>query len=61
MIDGGRAAGRETPIKYYNGLLSDILQVNNFNNLPITSQCNRELKTIQSSLNVKDVWAIKRK
>lgn len=47
--------------KYYNGLLSDILQVNNLNNLPITPRCDRQLTLIQNSLNSKRIWAIKRK
>lgn len=47
--------------KYYNGLLSDVLQVNNGNNLPITARCDRQLTLIQNSLNSKRVWAIKRK
>lgn len=47
--------------KYYNGLLSDVLQVNNLNNLPITPRCDRQLTLIQNSLNSKRIWAIKRK
>lgn len=47
--------------KYYNGLLSDLLQVNNLNNLPITARCDRQLTLIQNGLNSKRIWAIKRK
>lgn len=48
-----------TTTTYFTGLLSDVLQTNRENDLKITQLCNNELNSIQSGLDVKDVWAIK--
>lgn len=46
---------------YYTGLLSDILYTNRENDLSITPLCNQQLTEIQRGLNMRDIWAIKRK
>lgn len=52
-------ASNSTSTTYFTGLLSDLLQTNREHDLKITQLCNDELNSIQSGLNVKDVWAIK--
>lgn len=52
---------KENATSYYTGILSDILYTNRENDLEITPQCNHELITIQSGLDMRDTWAIKRK
>lgn len=61
IIENGKADSSDTEFKYYNGLLSDILRVNNIDNLSITPKCNKQLSSVQNSLNIKSIWAIKRK
>lgn len=52
-------ASNSTSTTYFTGLLSDVLQTNREHDLKITQLCNDELNSIQSGLDVKDVWAIK--
>lgn len=55
------AISNGTATSYFTGLLSDVLHTNRLNNLEITPLCNQELMIIQSGLDMRDIWAIKRK
>lgn len=46
---------------HFSGLLSDVLETNRQHDLKITFLCNEELNSIQNGLDVKEIWAIKRK
>lgn len=44
---------------HFSGLLSDVLQTNHLNDLDISQLCDKELRSIQYGLDVKEIWAIK--
>lgn len=52
-------AYNSTTSAQFTGLLNDILQTNQQQDLGITTLCNQELISIQTGLDLRDVWAIK--
>lgn len=60
LISTNAVASNSSTTTQYTGLLSDVLQTNFKNDLQITALCDKELNSIQSGLNDRDIWAIKR-